>query len=296
MSTNEQVFELLYSTGTAWNVNKKPLFTADGEETDSFGLFRSDNSQYLATVGNRYQVYPNQELAKSVVIAAQELGLNDFRGGNLQAGRKVYYQVALSDAHIANDTIKRHITALNSHDGSSSIGFGTSNTVVICQNTFYMAFRDVGRFRHTENAKEAVAAARIALIEALKGEQKLIDNFARMAEKPIDKTLFGDIVQKLFDVKLEAKTDEVSTRKANQVRAFNQVVQSELASHGETLWGLFNAVTFYTNHIETKASNGEQKKSAVENVMCGSGYDKNAVAFDLIMNHVEKHTATLVTV
>jgi hypothetical protein len=40
---------------------------------------------------------------------------------------------------IGRSEVKRWLTCLNSHDGSTSVGFGSSNTVVVCQNTFFRA-------------------------------------------------------------------------------------------------------------------------------------------------------------
>lgn len=287
----DKTFTLLTETGTNWSVDRLPLQTADGRITDAYGLFRSGNKKYLASVGGVYTVMPNAVLAETIVEAANRLGLDSFRGGELKGGRKVYYQVALTDAHIGSDTLKRHITALNSHDRSSSIGFGSSNTCVICENTFYMAHKEVDKFRHTASAEDRIKLAMNQITTVQKADTILMENFKRMTYKKIEKPLFERLVKELFDVDLNTTKKDLSGRKANQIEAFSQAVEKETNRHGgKTLWSLFNAVTYYTNHVETLDSKGKIKRSAEENVMTGSGRQKNGIAFDVIMNWIDERT------
>jgi hypothetical protein len=72
---------------------------------------------------------------------------------------------------------------------------------------------------------------------------------------------------------IDKPIEDFSTRKVNDIAKFKQILDSELASHGETIWGLFNAVTWKTNHADIKRNN------QLENVMVGSGYKKNNSAF-----------------
>jgi hypothetical protein len=174
-----KTFQLLSDTKTNWGVTKKPLVCADGYPTESFGLYRNDNNKWLGTVGKTYVLMQNATLAENIIEASMDVS-KKFRGGELDAGKKVYYQAQLEDSKIANDTIKRYITALNSHDGSASIGFGFTNQVVVCKNTFHIALKDVTRFRHTSTAQERVEIARIQINKMLKEENGLMENYKRM--------------------------------------------------------------------------------------------------------------------
>jgi phage/plasmid-like protein (TIGR03299 family) len=291
IQTNERVFELLESTGTNWSVEKQPLLTNTGITTESFGIIRKDNNTCLGTVKGLYKPMQNSTLAQTLVEASAGIG-TDFRGGLLQAGRKVYYQIALPDHKVANDTIKRHITALNSHDGSSSIGFGTSNTVVVCQNTFWRAMKEVSHFRHTMSAAARIQAAAEDLKNAFQFDCKVMESFSRMAELTIQKPIFEKVISSLFKTEVQAnvKPEDVGSRKRKQMTQFNEVLHSELASHGETLWGLFNAVTFWENHVAVK----EERK--MDSIYVGGGARQMNRTFDEIMAWVEEHTAEPVLV
>ena len=157
----ERVFETLQSTGTNWTVRKEPLIALNANDdgvvelpTNSYGIFRSDNNGWLGTVGERYELMQNHELA-DIVVGIQEQFGGKLSGGSLQDGRKIFYQISLADEHVNQDTLKRFITCLNSHDGSSSIGFGSTNTVVSCSNTFHMTMKELSKFRHTTTAQRS---------------------------------------------------------------------------------------------------------------------------------------------
>jgi phage/plasmid-like protein (TIGR03299 family) len=279
-----ETFNLLEETKTNWSVNKKPLVCGDGYSTESFGLFRNDNNKWLGTVGKQYELMQNSTLAEHLIEAS--FGVTQkFRGGELSDGKKIYYQAQLKDETIANDTIKRYLTSLNSHDGSSSIGYGLTNTVVICKNTFHVALKDISKFRHSASANERVKIAREQIKTMLQSENHLMENYKRMADVKLDDRVTKKVIASLFGFKeddFEKTTDDFSTRKINELMRFNNILDSELQSHGNTLWGLFNAVTFKTNHDDVK------EVKSLENIMVGSGYRKNLNAFNIILESIPK--------
>ena len=284
-----KTFDLLTDTKTNWGVTKKPLTCPDGYPTESFGLYRNDNNKWLGTVGKQYELMQNSTLAENIIEASMDIR-EKFRGGELYGGKKVYYQAQLTDTQIANDTIKRYVTGLNSHDGSSSIGFGFTNQVVVCQNTFHIAMKDVSRFRHTASAKQRVELAREEINRMLKIESGLMDNYKRMADVKISTAVTKRVIADLFgfnDEDFDKKTTDFSTKKVNELSKFKEILDSELNSHGQTLWGLFNAVTWKTNHQDAK-----QGKS-LENVMVGSGYKKNLNAYNIIVDSLPTIVTTV---
>ena len=89
----EQIYDLLYENKLTWEVLKLPLVAELDSEillTNSFGTFRSDTKEQLGTVGEKYHVFQNQELAKTILEAAEGLKLEVTKGGELQNGRKVF--------------------------------------------------------------------------------------------------------------------------------------------------------------------------------------------------------------
>jgi len=279
MTKEERVFDLLIDTETCWTVRKEPLValttTSDGVielPTETFGLFRSDSNGWLGSVGKVYEPMQNQELAETIIGLHDTFG-GQLRGGNLKDGRKIFYQLSLKDEHVGPDTLKRYISCMNSHDGTSSIGFGSTNTVVSCSNTFHKAMKELSKFRHTMSASDRLAIAVAEFRKAMDEDADLMEKFKRFTEVNIDRTILERVMHNVFKVDMNAKESEVSTRKKNQIADFELALERETSQKGGTLWGLFNAVTYYTNHVE---------KSDDHHLMFGGGYAKNIAAFNAI--------------
>lgn len=258
MTTQQKTFDLLEASGLNWSVVKEPLVPQNSEffpETRSYGLFNNNTKKHIFTVGEQFTPLQNAEMVELMVEAAESLGLpyEAMRAGSLANGKKIYVQIKVPDVMVARDTIKQQITSLNFH-GTGSVGFGTTNTVIICQNTFYMALRDADtKFRHSVNVKQNLENAIKGLLATLQTNETNVENFNRLANAEMKPLHLQQTIGQLFGVKVDIdaplETAEISSRKKNQILSFADAFKLEIPRHGESLWGLFNAVTYYTNHI-----------------------------------------------
>jgi hypothetical protein len=139
------------------------------------------------------------------------------------------------------------------------------------------------------NASERVRAAMIDMKSALESDVALMDNFKRMADIKLSEDMVEKVVRKLFNVnELVEAANGFSTRKKNQVTAFADSLRTEIGLEGATLWGLFNGITRYTNHVA--APKGEDKKS--DYLMNGGGFTLSNLGFNEVMKLVEANTAS----
>ena len=81
-------------------------------------------------------------------------------------------QIELPDEHIGRSDIKRYITVTNFHDGSGSVGFGTGNQVVCCENTFQKAQLELSKFRHTSSMQQRIDEAVLVINRMLREDDK----------------------------------------------------------------------------------------------------------------------------
>ena len=284
MTTNEQVFELLENTGLNWTVNKNQLFDKDGKETLSYGMFRNDNGNWLGTVGDRYTPLQNKEIAEILINASEGLNIQMKRGGSLGGGQKVYLQAALPDEIIGNSPVKRLLTCLNSHDGSTSVGFGSTNTTVICQNTFFRAYGELMRFRHTATMKARIEIAQKDLRQTMHLDKELMTTFKVMADTKLNESIVEKVIRKMFDVSKDTQQSELSTRKKNQITGFAQSLTKSVEEQGQTVWALFNGVTRYTNHVAAP------KENKLDYIMVNGGASLSNISYNEIMKYIEENT------
>lgn len=286
MEKFEKVFEILESTKTNWSAEKINLVTPCGKSTGSFGMFRSDNGEWLGTVRERYEPYQNSKLVENLVDACESINLELKSGGALRKGAKVYYQIELPTEYVGRSNVKRYITALNSHDGSTSIAFGSSNTVVACHNRFFRAYKELEKVKHTITAESRIEDLISNLRMTLTLDEKLFDQFKRMADIEMNDAIVQTLVNKLWKVDVQKNLDSLSTRSKNQIETFANNLQTEIQLEGKTIWGLFNAVTRYTNH--EAAPKDELKKQ--DYLFTGTGATLSNLAFDTLLEYVEKNS------
>jgi hypothetical protein len=263
----EIIFEVLQATGLNWSVQKHNLITEGGIIVpDNYASVRSDNNAFLGIVGERYEHLQNSDMVSIAYDSGREVFNSDLNlkhpwnnsetlgsfgnmgGGSLRGGSRVFVQMELPTIKIGKSGVNRYITLTNSHDGSMALGFGTSNQVICCQNTFNIANKDVSKIRHTASMQQRIDEAVQSLRRVLEFEDKQMEVFETASTRQFDRKHIADIVQSVFGKSVETGKDEASTRLKNQMGAFANDINKSIDEQGETLWALFNAVTRYTNH------------------------------------------------
>ena len=68
---------------------------------------------------------------------------------------------------------------------------------------------------------------------------------------------------------------ELSSRRKNQIQSLTESIKHETDEKGSDLWGLFNGVTYETNH--------KQGKDGLKNIMIGQGAKANKRALDYVL-------------
>ena len=122
--------------------------------------------------------------------------------------------------------------------------------------------------KHTEKMNEKV---KVFLGEVLPKMTTSVSEFTKMAKRLDSKDITNEQIesfrQKFFNYK---KDDELSTKKLNQIEAFNDALREEMERVGQTVWGLLQSATNYTNHKHYNKSR--------EFHIVGAGANQNATA------------------
>ena len=269
LSREEVIFEVLQATGLNWSVRKEPLTTPSGLVIpDKVAAIRSDNGAYLGSVGTDHQHWQNADMVSLIYDSAKEVFNSELElkhpwnnsetlgtfgnmgGGSLKGGSRVFVQVELPSLYIGKSDINRFVTGLQAHDGTLSIGLGTTNQVICCANTFAIANRDLAKIKHTSSMQQKIDEMMISLRKVLEFENNQMEVFEISSNRAFDKKHIQDIVKSVFGKSVDSKTEDISTRMKNQMSDFANDINQSIQEQGETLWALFNGVTRYTNHTQ----------------------------------------------
>lgn len=219
----------------------------------SFGMYRTDTGGWLGTVGPQYVPMQNTELFDIVAEAADLAGLSheDVNFLELQKGRKVSFQVQLPNWEMGGgDDVKRYVSALNSHDGSTSLAMGLIGTRIYCMNTWVQAHRGCSKMRHSASIVNNVKIMSEEMLQSISIDKQLFDAFMRMKDTSYSETDHTPFIKELlgYDFQTLEKLDFNTTQRENNIYDLIKSIDIELESAGKNIWGLFNGVTRYTNH------------------------------------------------
>lgn len=210
--------------------------------------------QYLGTVGGHY--LPIQNEAHNVLLDAitDESGANRETAGSLKGGRETFVSMKLPEAMQVGgqDAVDLYLTALNSHDGSSSFRFIVTPVRVVCANTQAAALgaaKSTFAIRHVKGAAGHLQEAR----EALGLTWKYVEAFEVEAEKMLAKSLtektFTKMTLRLFGAEsaATARQQKIAGEHTAGVLAIWRDAPTMDGIRG-TRWGGYQAITEYTDH------------------------------------------------
>lgn len=272
--------QMLKEFGLNWNVDKKPFFFigGDGDQhpSDYFGLVRSDDHSVLGHCKDSYHAFQNVTILETMKKFADDHGLEITNGGALGGGKKVFLQLYIpNDLKIGRggDAMKQYIFAANTFDHSARLSFGYTNTVISCSNTFNRALKDTSiRIKHTKSGEDRIIELPTLFADHLQLRKETNEMFLVWDSTPATKAMAKELIAQLTgtDAKMTAaQRAEMTTRSRNILEGLEMAINKEMKEKGETLWGLFNGVTYYANHIKShpKRDNGQ-----LESILVGTGH------------------------
>lgn len=265
--------EVLKTAGLAgWRVHLRPVqtvqhaLTANGVTNydeqlacdDTFAVVRTNPEtgapQYIGTVGKKYEVLQNEELAGFLNDLVGSSGGQLTRAGDFYGkGRQFFLTLDLpTDVLIGGrDLINHNITLFSSHDGSTSVIPVVTNRRVACQNERQSVIGSgiaSTRVRHTVSATQRLQVVRNILGIAWKTAKAFDAKAETMINAKIEEKTFWEIVAKIWE---PAAVD--SARGQTLQRQRLESIASRL--HGPesddikgTAWAAYNAITSHLQH------------------------------------------------
>lgn len=230
--------------------------------------------------------------------------------GALRDGARIWVLVKLALPHaeiVPGDRVDAYALLSNSHDGSLAVRAGFTNVRVVCSNTL-AASHSQGRYiriKHTTNVKENLDVVRDTMHVARRTFETTVEQYRRLADVGINQDDFRAYVAEVFapeekpaieesesaltarllggavqNETTEQATDRLLGRAPRNIEKVTECFESgaghELA--GKTLWGAYNAVTEYVQHVR-----GNDAAKRLDSAWFGQGDKVNVRALSLAL-------------
>jgi len=299
--------EAMRLAGLEWQVEKRQLFAAlpDGTERsvytpiDAYGVFRTDDNNFLGAVGSKYAPIQNKDAFLFVdTLLEATLGSHYDSAGALGNGERIWCaaKVPFDFEPVAGDVHTTYLMFTTSHDGQASAMCKLTTVRVVCQNTLTAAISDGGamvRIRHTASAGERLARAADLMRGVGSDVQALNVKLARLAEVAASEELIAKVMDRLFPrTAIEIAAGSVgSARRQNIVadiaRLYAHNDGGRIAGISGTAYNLLNAITEYADHFRSvRGGNGDAEQLAscrAESGVFGSGEQLKSEALEALV-------------
>lgn len=279
--------EVLEQNGLDFTISKRELFDSNGNGSGYFGLFNDKLNKCINTVKEGYKVSQNEEVVDLVLQGIKPFGsdLIVTKAGSMNEGRKVFLQLGIhGHSKVANDTIERYVTIIDSNDGSTSLSVGIGDLTMSCQNQFFKFYKaGEAKFRHSASLERRIKEIPFLIETALNSSLRQIEVYEQMANHDVTRDLADKMVKYLlgFDKVYTSVSDlaEKSTRSINKMDTLYNCIEDQINDKGLNLWGLHSGITKFTTH-ELSAPKRENGK--LETLMLGSGYKMNQMSLEFV--------------
>ena len=249
--------EAIDAAGLDYTVMKKPLkeFIDLGhtdEMPDCSVTVRTDTGDILGVVEDAYEPVQNRDAFSFFdnLVATEEATYET--AGIIGRGERAWILARLPgfiNVH-GKDIVSKYLLLSNSHDGNSRIRVKITPIRVVCNNTLTAALEGAGEvhIRHTSNAAENMVQALSLLGLTNRLYEQLDACFNRMALTKISGKHLTDYVNELIPDNGSNGDEQRIGRIRKKFMDLYETGQGADLSRG-TLWGAFNCVTEYTDHV-----------------------------------------------
>ena len=275
--------EMMVAANVDWTVTKyKNFYEHDGvkKESNVQSLVRDSDGFLLDTVGEDWKPVQNSEAFDFFTDFVPKGDMVMDTAGALKDGRIVWALASINDSFelFGGDKVDGYLLFSNPHMYGKSIDVRFCAERVVCNNTLTMALAERGRNSVKINHRSTFDADRVKAILGI--SHNVLDNFKDAAEflgskryKKEDLTKFyGNIFGKS---NVEGKD---LSRTAEQVIEVIETQPGAEFAKG-TFWQMFNAVTYYVDHIK-----GRGNDTRLESAWFGTGHTQKQKALELAVS------------
>jgi phage/plasmid-like protein (TIGR03299 family) len=265
----------LAKSGMDFNIERSPVSYSDTEGklhymNDKNVLYRSDTLAPLSTVSESYNIVQPKEVLGFFSDLCDKNQLKMDTAGVIRNGVK-FWALARTGAYTdisANDRIMQYVLMATSADSSMATTIKHTSLRVVCSNTFHLSVNNgesAIKISHSSKFNADEVKMDLGLLERDFDvfEQDIVEMHKHRVTTYEARKWYAEMLSGKSDM----DTDEVN-RYANESRLFKDMWKGYVEGKGaeETIWGLFNGVTYTIDHTR-----GRSNDTRLDSSLFGTG-------------------------
>jgi hypothetical protein len=259
-----------------------------------FGIYKSTGGQALGVMGNDFNPMQPVEFYETILSAVQDfnadLDLNTLQFKEYCGGSKIEFSIKMHPISFKNnkglqDITNMELTFSASYDGSKSNVITLYTERLVCTNG--MVAKGVEGYikgRNTIGGKTKVLIFVEDIAKIINSAKNFREQMEELDKKKVTKKQIEEFKLKLFGYNKESlkkeqlESDKPLTAKNNFIDAIDEAIDLEIKRTGQTLFGLLQGVTYYSNHVAQRS----EQISQAEYIRFFQGAKTNDKAQELI--------------
>lgn len=242
--------EAIEIAGLNWEVEKRPIFTANKEIKGYKANVRTTDESVLGIVTDRYSIVQNKEAFDFTDSLLGE-GVRYETAGSLKNGKRIWLNAKLDTTKILGDDVEPYLVFTNTHDGTGAIKVCMTPIRVVCNNTLNIALSRASRSwstRHLGDVKSKLEQAKRCLGFAEDYMKELADEADRLANETVTGETVGNVIVNLFPMMKDATDRQKKTVQEARDDFMACYLAPDIQKFIGTKWGLINAASDFAGH------------------------------------------------
>ncbi len=264
-----------------------------------FATYRTDTGDPLGIVKTRYTPVQNKDAFSWLENVIGQDGACITSAGALHGGRYTWVCIDLGGFDVLpDDSVRKHMLVLNSHDGSSNLLVQLIPHRIVCQNILNFSFgsRDGAgsepfKVRHTDTAMVKMSEIQRVISIAHHNFDEVQEAFKLFRETPVTEEQNQNLIYASLGV-TEDDLEEFSKGEykkqpqwVNHAELINQVIAdgpgADIPGVRGTVWGTFNGINSYYDHVRIVRGAGANPDNAIESKLMGHAAKMKTRAFEV---------------
>ena len=257
------VEEALSMGGLDYEVQKKPIYLADGTEIHGYkSTVRDIDNHIYGIVSDKYNIVQNKDGFGFIDYLKDDI---KFEKIGETSGGMIYLIASLAPIKILGDEFKPHLIFRNSHNGRFQLQTTICPLRIVCQNQFNIAFRESPNtitIRHSSLAEVRLKEAFHVLKGTADYMKELNIKAEQWATKKVSNQQINQIIEELFPIQHDMKDFQIQRLEDSKLSFIQAYKMNDNGNFQNTMWGLINAYSDYITHKEPirKTSTAEENK------------------------------------
>lgn len=263
-----------------WELNLKHVQTSSEVLRGKIALTRSDTGALLNICSDQYRPFFNNDLLclvrKIENISSFELeGFEEF--GN---GKKILAFLKNRQVRkLGQESVSDYLIIGNTHDTTSQLFAGMSNYMFRCKNQFSSSLYPL-RAKHINGLNPNSIDPKLLLTNYMNDRDQLDRQVAKMMNTPINAQQVTQMIDAILNRidPIPFRNESEKFQKHWRRQQIEKAVNEEMNELGQTIWGFYNGITFYTSNI-FKGNGGFGLTNGLSSRV-------NKIAWDISLNRI----------